>query len=223
MESKLIVKGETKISDVKALIIYLLIFYFVWTFKELSLVKYIHSFDDTISAFLEALVKIAIWIVPAWIYIKYYLNANPINYLKMNVNVKKGLFWGLVLSLLIGLYFTIEVYILNKQAFNFPLPLDSYLNTVIVAGITEEIVFRGLIMQEINKRMAFWKVNVITALLFLFIHYPIWIYNGEFFIWGSHLNIFFLGLLFGFMYKKTGSLWSVVLLHSFYNFFLIVI
>lgn len=223
MESKSIFKGETKFSDVKALIIYLLIFYFVWTFKELSLVKYIHSFDDTISAFLEALVKITIWIVPAWIYIKYYLNANPINYLKMNVNVKKGLFWGLVLSLLIGLYFTIEVYILNKQAFNFSLPLDSYLNTFIMAGITEEIVFRGLIMQEINKRMAFWKVNVITALLFLFIHYPIWIYNGEFFIWGSHLNIFFLGLLFGFMYKKTGSLWSVVLLHSFYNFFLIVI
>lgn len=88
-------------------------------------------------------------------------------------------------------------------------------------GITEEIVFRGLIMQEINKRMAFWKVNVITALLF--IHYPIRIYNGEFFIWGSHLNIFFLGLLFGLMYKKTGSLWSVVLLHSFYNFILIVI
>lgn len=36
MESKSIFKGETKYGDVKALIIYLLIFYFVWTFKELS-------------------------------------------------------------------------------------------------------------------------------------------------------------------------------------------
>jgi uncharacterized protein len=192
MEPKLNFENEVKISEVKIIISYLFLFYFVWALKELWLVKYIHLFDETTSAFLTALVKISIWIVPALLYIKYYLNTNPIDYLKMNVNVKKGIFWGVVLSLLFGLRFAFEVYILNKQTFNFSLPLDSYLNVFLLAGITEEIVFRGLILQEINKRMAFWKANVITALLFLVIHYAVWIYNGEFFdLWG-HIYVFFL-------------------------------
>jgi len=222
MESILSVESRVKKNDVKAMIGYLLIFYAIWTLKELWLVEYIHTFDDTISAYITAVVKISVWIVPAWLYIKYYLNTNPIDYLKMNDNVKKGLFWGGVLSSLIGLRFAFETYILNKQIFDFSLPLDSYLNVFLLAGITEEIVFRGLILQEINKRITFWKANVITALLFLAIHYPIWIYHGEFFdLWG-HLYVFLLGLIFGFVYKKTGSLWSVVILHSFHNFFVII-
>lgn len=101
--------------------------------------------------------------------------------------------------------------------------VDDYLNTFLFAGITEEIVFRGLILQQISESLAFWKSNIITSLLFLTIHYPIWIYTGEFSDLWSHMYVFFLGLFFGFVYKKTGSLWSVVLLHSFYNFFIIMI
>lgn len=223
MELKFNVENEPKSSNVKIMIGYLFVFYFVWSIKELWLRQYIYSFDETTSAFFEALVKSFIWIVPAWLYIKNYLATNPINYLKMNVNVKKGLFWGLVLSLLVGLYFAFETYILNQQSFHFSLSYNDYLNGFIMAGIAEEIVFRGLILQEINKRLAFWKANVITALLFLVIHYPFWIYNETFFNLGTHIYVVLLGLLFGFVYKKTGSLWSVVLLHAFHNFFVTII
>ena len=61
----------------------------------------------------------------------------------MNVNVKKGVFWGIVLSLLIGLYFAFETYIFNQQSFQFSLSFDDYLNGFLMAGIAEEIVFRG--------------------------------------------------------------------------------
>ena len=226
MELKFSVENKPKSSDVKIMIVYLFIFYFVWSIKELWLIQYIYSFGETTSAFLEALVKSLIWIVPAWLYIKKYLNTNPIYYLKMNDNVKKGVFWGIVLSLLFGLYFAFETYILNQQSFQFSLSFDDYLNGFLMAGIAEEIVFRGLILQEINKKVAFWKANIVTAFLFLVIHYPIWIYNGEFFeflIAGSQIYVFALGLLFGFVYKKTGSLWSVVLLHAFHNFFVTII
>ncbi|WP_232362172.1 CPBP family intramembrane glutamic endopeptidase, partial [Bacillus thuringiensis] len=80
-------------------------------------------------------------------------------------------------------------------------------------------VFRGLILQEISKRLPFWNANLITAFLFLAIHYPIWIYNGDFLNLWSQIYVFLLGLIFGFVFKKTGSLWSVVILHSFHNFF----
>ncbi|TQR28447.1 hypothetical protein C7Y47_21665 [Lysinibacillus sphaericus] len=103
----------------------------------------------------KTLVKGLVWIVPTWLYIKYYLITNPFDYLKMNINVKKGFFWGIFLSLLVGLYFAIETYIIRQQSFQFSLSIDDYLNVFLMAGIAEEIVFRGFILQEINKKMAF--------------------------------------------------------------------
>ncbi|MFJ8517558.1 CPBP family intramembrane glutamic endopeptidase [Lysinibacillus xylanilyticus] len=223
MELQMSVESKVKNNDIKTMIGFLLIFYFVWTIKELWLIDYIYSFGNNISSLLEALVKGLIWIVPTWLYIKYYLHTNPFEYLRVNVNVKIGLFWGVVLSLLIGLYFAFETYIINQQSFQFSLSIDDYLNGFLMAGIAEEIVFRGLILQEINKKMAFWKANIITALLFLVIHYPVWINNEIFFHFGTHVYIFILGILFGFVYKKTGSLWSVIIFHALHNFFVTII
>lgn len=214
---------KEKNSDVSILIGYLVLFYLAWTIKELWLIEYIYSFGEIISPLLEALVKSLIWIVPAWIYIKLYLHSIPISFLKMNVNVKKGLLWGIFLSLLLGAFLILEAYFFNGVSFHFSLSFDDYLNTLLMAGLAEEIVFRGLILQELDKRMTFWKANLITALLFLVIHYPIWIYNDIIFQYGSHIYVFIIGLLFGFVYKKTGSLWSVIILHAFHNYILSII
>lgn len=220
---RLQLESKVKVNDVKIFLMYLLIFNSVWVFKELWLVQYIDSLSEVTSALINAIIKIVVWIVPVWLYIRCYLHANPIEYLKMNNNLKKGLFWGIFLSLLLGLYFAFEVYILTDQSFNFNLSLGSYLNGVLLVGITEEIVFRGLILQEMNKRLVFWKANIITALLFLIIHYAIWIYEGVFFDLWSHIYVFLVGIIFGLVYKKTDSIWSVVILHSFHNFFVSIV
>lgn len=214
---------KDKNRDVNIMVGYLVLFYLAWTIKELWLIEYIYSFGEIISPLLEALIKSLLWIVPVWIYIKFYLHSSPISYLKMDTNVKRGLLWGVVLSLLLGLCLILEAYIFNGVSFHFSLSFDDYLNTFLMAGLAEEIVFRGLVLQELNKRLAFWKANVITALLFLVIHYPIWIYNDVIFQFGSHIYVIFIGLLFGFVYKKTGSLWSVILMHAFHNYILSII
>ncbi|MEB2299009.1 CPBP family intramembrane metalloprotease [Lysinibacillus xylanilyticus] len=217
------ITNKEKNNDVKTMIGFILIFYFVWTIKELWLIDYIYSYGEIISPLIEALVKGVVWIFPTWLYIKYYLHNDPLDYLKMNVNVIKGLFWGVMLSLLVAFYFTFQTYITNQQSFQFSLSLDDYLNGFIMAGIAEEIVFRGFILQELDKRLAFWKANIITAVLFLVVHYPIWIYNDIIFQFVSHLYVFLLGLLFGFVFKKSGSLWAVILLHAVHNFFVSII
>lgn len=222
MESRLSVESE-KNNEIKTKMGFLLIFYFSWTIKELWLIDYIYSFGEIISPLLEAFVKGFIWVVPTLLYIKYYLHTYPFDFLRMNVNVIRGLFWGVVLSLLVGIYFAFETYIINQQSFQFSLSIDDYLNVFLMAGIAEEIVFRGLILQEINKKMTFWKANVLTALLFLVIHYPVWIYNEKFFHFGAHVYVLILGLLFGLVYKKTGSLWAVIILHVLHNFFVSII
>jgi uncharacterized protein len=204
-----------KLSSIKMLILYLCTFYFVWFINVLWAAKYIFNYDQNAFAFTINVILISLfWNLPAWLYIKYYLNVCPSHYLKMNVNVKKGLFWGGFLSLLIG----IGIYISKGHLLQLLLPFK-YLNALIMFPIAEEIVFRGLILQEINKKLAFWKANIVTASLFLLIHYQGWIYKGTFFELYNHVFIFGFGLLCGFMYKKTGSLWSVIVLHVFNNFF----
>jgi uncharacterized protein len=219
MELNLKINNEAKFNIAKTLTLYLLIFYFIWALKELWLINYFHSFGEITYALLNASAKVLVWIVPVCIFVKYFFNTSPLNYFNLNINVKRGLFWGIVLSLLVGLYFTIVVYIVNDKTFHFLLPLDDYLDEFLVVGIAEEMMFRGFILKEINRKLSFWKANVITSLLFLLIHYPIWIHNAEFFVVWNHLDIFLIGFIFGFIYKKTGSLWSVLLLHSFYDLF----
>jgi len=196
----------------------LILFYIAWSIKELWLIEAIYSFGDIISPLVEATVKSVLWIVPAYLYIKYVLQKNVFGYLKMDVLVTRGLVWGSILSLILGIGLFTDAYIFNNASIQFSLSLDDYLNTVLMAGLAEEIVFRGFILQEINKRVAFWKSNIITSFLFLIIHYPIWIYNDIIFNYGSHFYVFMIGLLFGYVFKKTGSLWSVILLHAFHNF-----
>lgn len=66
----------------------------------------------------------------------------------------------------------------------------------------------------------FWIANTITALLFVLIHFPIWFYKDLFefpYILSSILTVFVLGIIFGVVYKKSNSLWSVIIIHSLYN------
>ncbi|MFI8707669.1 lysostaphin resistance A-like protein [Bacillus sp. NPDC077411] len=218
MEIKLQSESKQIENNVKILLIYLFLFNPVWIFKELWLVQYIEPLSEATSTFLNASIKVLVWIFPVWLYIKYYLHANPIKYLKIK-NVNKGMFWGISLSLLLGLCFAFEIYILNDQSFNFKLSLNNYMNGILLVGITEEIVFRGFILQELNKILSFWKANIITSFLFLIIHYVIWIYDGVFFDLWSHIYVFLIGIFFGLIFKKTRSLWSVIILHSFHNLF----
>jgi uncharacterized protein len=191
--------------------IYLLLFNAVWIFRELWVDSYIERLNDVTATFVKASIKIAVWVIPVWLYIKYYLHTNPFTYLKLG---RQGVLSGVFLSFLLGIYF-----MLTNQSLHFDLSLHEYINVILLAGITEEIVFRGFILQELERKLCFWKANIIASLLFLVIHYPIWIQNGTFFTIGSHTYVFLLGLVFGFVFKKTGSLWAVVILHSVHNLF----
>jgi len=110
---------KEKNNDINIIIGILVFFYLTWTIKELWLLEYIYSFGEIISPLVEALVKSLIWIVPVSIYIKIHLYSDPISYLKMNVNVKVGVFWGILLSLLLGAVLILEAFLFNGVFFIF--------------------------------------------------------------------------------------------------------
>ncbi|KZE37115.1 CAAX protease [Bhargavaea cecembensis] len=206
----------------RTLVIYFILFLAVWSIREMALPPYLNELPETTAALAKAAVKVMIWIVPVWLFIRFRLNSDPADFLKLTTNLRKGLLWGFGLSALLGLWFTIQAYVLNGGGFHFNVSFDRFLNVFLLVGLTEEIVFRGLFLQALAKRLPFWKANAAVALLFLVIHYPIWLYEGTFFNPGSHAYILFVGLVFGWIFRKTGSLWTVIILHSFHNFFLII-
>ena len=77
----------------------------------------------------------------------------------------------------------------------------------ILGPITEEIFFRGLLYPLFKKRVGIVLVAVLTAMLFAFLHMN----------WVMVLSIFVLGILFAYLYEKTGSLLPSMFVHMLHN------
>ncbi len=105
-----------------------------------------------------------------------------------------------------GLFFTL--FYLLGQVFN---------------AFTEESIFRGVILPHLMQRVSFWKANVGQAILFGLAHlvFPLrdWASGqataGQAVAEATTLLVFTTigGLVFGYLYYRTGSLWTVFFAH----------
>ncbi len=82
-----------------------------------------------------------------------------------------------------------------------------FLLLAVAAPLLEEILFRGIILRFLLKKMPPWKAIVISALAFGVFHLNIWQFTGA----------FIMGIFFGFLFWKTGSLFYPVLFHFINN------
>lgn len=79
--------------------------------------------------------------------------------------------------------------------------------TVLLAPVMEEVLFRGLIQGSIEERDGAVKAIFIAALIFGLVH----------FIPQQAINAFFVGIILGYIYYRTRSLLTVMLLHALNN------
>lgn len=83
---------------------------------------------------------------------------------------------------------------------------------VIMAPLIEELVFRG-VMQTCLLHVfggLRWPAMIVTAILFSVTH--AWVVP-----WQSLVTLFALGLIFGYVYERTGSLLTPILVHAGFN------
>lgn len=175
--------------------------------------------DPVPRAIISATIKIVIWVIPVILLVKIMEKSQPFSYLQLHHNFRKALTWIGWVSLVLLFYLVINLIVLNNNI-DIQIGFNGWLNTILLVGITEEIVFRGFLLRKLMDSFRFWIANTITSLLFVSIHFPIWFYKGLFEfanILSSILTLFILGIIFGFIYKKSNSLWSVILIHSLYN------
>jgi hypothetical protein len=80
---------------------------------------------------------------------------------------------------------------------------SSFLLTAIFAPVFEEWLCRGMVLRGLLTKMKPAWAIVISALFFALIHMNPW----------QALNAFGIGLVMGYVYYKTGSLWLTMLIH----------
>lgn len=82
-----------------------------------------------------------------------------------------------------------------------------FLSVALVAPVTEEVVFRGLIQSRLARALPGWPAVALSALLFALCHgQPVWMGYA-----------FVLGLVLGLMAWRTGSILPSVLTHIVFN------
>lgn len=86
--------------------------------------------------------------------------------------------------------------------------LLSILMTTIIAPIEEELGFRGVIYVYLKSRLGTASGIVISALIFGLNHAP---------SWEQVPNAIAMGMIFAFVYERTGSLWMPIILHGLLN------
>ncbi|OGG11650.1 hypothetical protein A2Z00_01185 [Candidatus Gottesmanbacteria bacterium RBG_13_45_10] len=91
----------------------------------------------------------------------------------------------------------------------------------LATGFTEETIYRGYFMNRFMKRWHMVVATGMNSVLFTVVHLPIVIFSLHY---GLHdaftysLQVFVLGLVFGFMFAKTKSIVPSMISHAMWNF-----
>lgn len=86
---------------------------------------------------------------------------------------------------------------------------------VVQSGLTEEVLFRGLIAGSLGRRMPLAWANLSQAAIFLLPHLLILRLNPG--VWGILPVIFLLGLIAGWLRIRSGSILAGWIIHSIIN------
>ncbi len=211
---------------------YLLAFYAAWSCYILLVTP--HLGHGPLFLLLENVVKLSLWTVPVLILVRFLETQDPLAYLGLRENIRRGVLYGLLFGCLVAAYLVGERLIAGFRGFDlggewliagfrgFDLGFawSQWIGGVLLIGVTEEVVFRGFILRRFLAVTQFRWANLITSLLFVLVHVPRWIRDGQLAsasVAGAALYIFAFSCLQGYVLKKSGSLWSCFLVHSIGN------
>ena len=208
----------------KPLAIYITIFLLIWSLRATVFI----SIDEGIESGLwkniySNAVKFGLWALPALITLLVWRRP-PFKYVKLTTRVDlQGLMIAtLVVAAWLSVVIVVEATLSGKTIASMIFHREwlMILAGVVVSPISEEILFRGFFLNGLNESLSFWKSNVISAAVFMLVHVPYWVSKNGFSgpVLKNLANVFLLGCLFGWVMKKTNSLWPAIGAHIANNF-----
>jgi membrane protease YdiL (CAAX protease family) len=199
-------------------LVYLVAFYAVWSCYILLITP--HFGRGPLFLIVENLVKLAVWTLPVLVWIRYVDRQDPLAYLKLRENIHPGVLYGLLAGGLLATYLVGQRLVVGFHGFDLGFAWSQWIGGVVLVGVTEEVVFRGFVLQRLLTVTRFRWANLVTSFLFLLIHFPRWIRDDQLAsaeIIGAILYVFAFSYLQGYLLKRSGSLWSCFLSHAIGN------
>lgn len=129
-------------------------------------------------------------------------------------------FWGTFAFTILGMF--LYPWFIRQTTLN-PLTFIQYLPIFLLYATTnafiEETFFRGIALHFLSERSRFWIANVIQSFFFALIHIINPMTSSP---WLFVILTFFLGLLWGYLTKKTKSLVPAIVLHVIADIFVAI-
>jgi len=122
---------------------------------------------------------------------------------------RRGWLWEIGLGAILGFVLMGGIFLVE-----WVLMLAGYFALFILAGASEEIMFRGYILQNLREWPGTMLAVVISSILFGLVHGL----NPNFNLFAA-LNIALAGVAFCYAYLMTGNLWLPLAFHFSWNFF----
>ena len=205
---------------------FILAFYAAWTLRVVLLMPVDYGID---SGWLRQCwsqgLRLSLWVLPAIAFLKWRDGVRPAAYLRLNAFPRgRALALGVAImaAFLVACAASAVLFqggSLHKLSVMTATDYAGLLVGMFIVAFAEELLFRGFIFQRFRTRLAFQPANLLTALLFLGIHIPGWLYMQ-----GPHWGLLPLGVailvagwMFGLTMEVTGSLWPPILLHLLNN------
>ncbi|MBQ8928191.1 MAG: CPBP family intramembrane metalloprotease [Oscillospiraceae bacterium] len=206
---------------VTALIVFLVLFYAAWTAVECLLCPMlaVRLGEDPVPMYLvrDLVLKNLLWTLPAFLLIGRFDKTLTIRRREMLTHpVRVGETIALFAAFLGYILLTAWRAGGGLHVYGEHLPECLAFITV---GLTEEAVFRGWILNALLP-LGKWQALAVSSVLFLFIHFPIWIMHGTFvsaFTGLGFLTILALGFLFGLVFLRWRNLWIPIAMHMLWD------
>lgn len=218
-----------RLSKTAALIVYIIVFYGLWTVWEF-LVKDIISAsvkNEYLSQFIKSgVIKNLFWTLPAVLLVKRFNG-------EVYVGLKDMFTSRVQLLKYLPIFLLFTVYLLSGVIFQkggITVSETFRLSDIIIVlfvGITEEMVFRGWLLNAFIGKNGSKKWLAVTAnsIMFLLIHFPVWIHGGVFieeFRSFGFLSILILSGIFGWTFIKSKNILIPVALHMYWDLLMFV-
>jgi membrane protease YdiL (CAAX protease family) len=207
---------------VKAIFIYCLLFYSCWALFEwygrYSIEKM--AGNEWLSQVINSgIIKNCIWTLPALFLINHY---KSLVYVKADQIFRSKVQWSKYLPI----YVAFAIYLVGRDfALTHSFAISSnfemtQLINVLFVGITEEMVFRGWLLNVTISESCPWRAILINAFLFLLVHFPRWLYEGCFissFTSLGFVSIMILSMIFSWTFFKSKNIIVPITLHMFWD------
>jgi uncharacterized protein len=203
------------------LLLFVAVHFAVWSLRATVL----FSLDEGIAspvwrAAYSDLLKLALWVLPAAIFVSRVRKASPARYLGLSVAPSVRT-WSLCLAVtttflvLVGVTETLAGGKVLSPGRLLPLSTTILPLQFVLSTLFEEILFRGLVLKELLVLLPATLASTVDSLLFVAIHLPYWLFHGGANqpMPANYAGIFLFSLVASWLYARSSSIWPPVVAH----------